>query len=146
MSTRWQLERSYTLSKKRNFDIEKFNSLTHEFALVSEQLARLEDELQVRKLRWVVLESSHIFLAFTHRRSYTERRTCGENKRFIPWFLEYILYLSHVFYFHGKKVQHFLLISIGLQYVISFHGLHKGPLLLAMASMEFQDFLFHSRK
>ena len=47
MSTRWQLERSYTLSKKRNFDIEKFNSLTHEHALVSEQLARLEDELQV---------------------------------------------------------------------------------------------------
>ena len=64
MSTRWQLERSYTLSKKRNFDIEKFNSLTHEFALVSEQLARLEDELQVRKLRWVALESSHIFFSF----------------------------------------------------------------------------------
>lgn len=47
MSTRWQLERSYSQSKKRNFNIENFNSLTHEHALVSEQLARLEDDLQL---------------------------------------------------------------------------------------------------
>ena len=47
MSDRWELYRSHKLSTKRNFDLEKFNKLSHEYALVSEQLDRLEDELQV---------------------------------------------------------------------------------------------------
>lgn len=59
MSTRWQLERSYTLSKKRNFDIENFNSLTHEHALVSEQLARLEDELQLLLTEEAIQSEEH---------------------------------------------------------------------------------------
>jgi predicted nucleic acid-binding Zn-ribbon protein len=47
MASRWSLYKTYQLSKKREFDIEEYNSLTHEFALVSEQIDRLEDELQV---------------------------------------------------------------------------------------------------
>lgn len=47
MSDRWELYRSHKLSTKRNFDLEKFNKLSHEYALVSEQLDRLEDELQL---------------------------------------------------------------------------------------------------
>ena len=57
MSDRWELYRSHKLSVKRNFDLEKFNKLSHEYALVSEQLDRLEDELQVRlsrqHIQWV---------------------------------------------------------------------------------------------
>ena len=87
MSTRWQLERSYTLSKKRNFDIEKFNSLTHEFALVSEQLARLEDELQVRKFHLIALKSSHIFfqLLLTEEAIQSEEHAVKTNDSFLDF-------------------------------------------------------------
>lgn len=47
MSDRWSLYKTYRLSQRRQFSIDEFNSLTHEFALVSEQIDRLEDELQL---------------------------------------------------------------------------------------------------
>ena len=47
MTDRWCLYKTHKLSHRRNFDIDGFNSLTHEHALVSEQIDRLEDELQV---------------------------------------------------------------------------------------------------
>ena len=47
MTDRWCLYKTHKLSHRRNFDIDEFNSLTHEHALVSEQIDRLEDELQV---------------------------------------------------------------------------------------------------
>jgi len=47
MTDRWRLYKTYNLSNKRGFSIEEFNSLTQEFALVSEQIERIEDELQL---------------------------------------------------------------------------------------------------
>ncbi len=47
MTNRWQLLKTHKLSSKRGFSIEDYNLLSHEYALVCEQIDRLEDELQV---------------------------------------------------------------------------------------------------
>jgi hypothetical protein len=47
MTNRWQLLKTHKLSAKRGFSIEDYNLLSHEYALVCEQIDRLEDELQV---------------------------------------------------------------------------------------------------
>ena len=66
MTDRWCLYKTHKLSHRRNFDIDEFNSLTHEHALVSEQIDRLEDELQVNfRNFWVKLLTSDTF--GTHR-------------------------------------------------------------------------------
>ncbi|CBY18930.1 unnamed protein product [Oikopleura dioica] len=47
MTNRWQLLKTHKLSSKRGFSIEDYNLLSHEYALVCEQIDRLEDELQL---------------------------------------------------------------------------------------------------
>ena len=84
MTNRWQLLKTHKLSKKRGFSIEEYNTLSHEYALVCEQIDRLEDELQVYH-RDDFCSFKNINLAFTDRRSRVRRR-CRSNG-LIPRFL-----------------------------------------------------------
>ena len=66
MTDRWRLYKTYNLSNKRGFSIEEFNSLTQEFALVSEQIERIEDELQVCAYSMPTWPQSQIKLYTNH--------------------------------------------------------------------------------
>ena len=74
MTNRWQLYHIHRLSQKQNLDLDNYKELKHQHALVSENLDRLEDELQVTfARRYTILND---FFSF-----YSQKKLPVSNKK-----------------------------------------------------------------
>ena len=84
MTDRWQLYHIHRLSRRHNLDLDTYKELKHQHALVSENLDRLEDELQVTNFK--IIQFSTIFqLLLTEEITSIEQEKVNENDSFLDF-------------------------------------------------------------
>ena len=85
MTNRWQLYHIHRLSQKQNLDLDNYKELKHQHALVSENLDRLEDELQVTFARRYTILNDFVQLLLTEEITSIEQEKVNENDSFLDF-------------------------------------------------------------
>ena len=85
MTNRWQLYHIHRLSQKQNLDLDNYKELKHQHALVSENLDRLEDELQVTFVRRYTILNDFVQLLLTEEITSIEQEKVNENDSFLDF-------------------------------------------------------------
>ena len=85
MTNRWQLYHIHRLSQKQNLDLDNYKELKHQHALVSENLDRLEDELQVTFARRYTIFNDFVQLLLTEEITSIEQEKVNENDSFLDF-------------------------------------------------------------
>ena len=85
MTNRWQLYHIHRLSQKQNLDLDNYKELKHQHALVSENLDRLEDELQVTYPQRYTILNDFVQLLLTEEITSIEQEKVNENDSFLDF-------------------------------------------------------------